>query len=50
LLVDFGELERYEELVQVETRKKWEQGMKEDMDFLVHNQTIMKIEHIKKPI
>ena len=25
--------------MQVETRKKWEQGMKEEMDSLVHNQT-----------
>eukprot|EP00253_Pinus_taeda_P027378 PITA_27378 len=29
LLIDYGELECYEEAVQVETRKKWEQAMKE---------------------
>jgi hypothetical protein len=39
LLIDSGELERYEEAMQVETKKKWEQGMKEEMDSLVHNQT-----------
>ena len=36
---DFGELECYEEAVQVETRKKWEKSMKEEMDPLAHNQT-----------
>jgi hypothetical protein len=25
--------------MQVDTKKKWEQGMKEEMDFLVNNQT-----------
>ena len=34
-----GELECYEEVMQVETRKKWEQGMNEEMDSLVGNQT-----------
>ena len=29
----------YEETMQVETRKKWEQGMDEEMDSLVRNQT-----------
>eukprot|EP00253_Pinus_taeda_P017286 PITA_17286 len=31
--------ECYEEVVQVETKKKWEQAMKEEMDSLAHNQT-----------
>eukprot|EP00253_Pinus_taeda_P024578 PITA_24578 len=39
LLTDSGEPEFYEESVQVETRKKWEQAMKEEMDSLAHNQT-----------
>lgn len=39
LLIHFGELECYEEAMQVETRKKWELAMKEEMDSLVHNQT-----------
>ena len=39
LLTDSGEPECYEEVVQVETRKKWEQAMKEQMDSLAHNQT-----------
>ena len=37
LLIDFGELESYEEAMQVDTKKKWEQGMKEEMDSLVNN-------------
>ena len=36
---DSGELECYEEAMQVETRKKWEQGMNEEMESLVRNQT-----------
>jgi hypothetical protein len=39
LLTDSGEPEGYEEAMHVETRKKWEQGMKEEMVSLVHNQT-----------
>jgi hypothetical protein len=39
LLADFGELECYEEAMQVDTKKKWEQGMKEEIDSLVNNQT-----------
>jgi len=38
-LTNSGESKCYEEAVQVETRKKWEQAMKEEMDSLVHNQT-----------
>jgi len=38
-LTDSSELDCYEEVVQVETRKKWEQAMKEEMDSLTHNQT-----------
>jgi hypothetical protein len=39
LLTDFGEPECYEEAMQVDTKKKWEQGMKEEMDSLEKNQT-----------
>ena len=39
LLADFGEPECYEEVMQVETRKKWELAMEEEMDSLMHNQT-----------
>jgi hypothetical protein len=39
LLTDSGELECYEEAMQVDTKKKWEQGMKEEMDSLENNQT-----------
>ena len=38
-MTDSGEPEWYEEEMQVETRNKWEQGMNEDMDSLVRNQT-----------
>ena len=36
-MVDYGEPECYEEAMQVETRKKWEQGMDEEMDSLVRS-------------
>jgi len=39
LLTDSNESEGYEEAMQVETKNKWEQGMKEEMDSLVNNQT-----------
>jgi hypothetical protein len=39
LLIVFDELESYEEAMQVNTKKKWEQGMKEEMVSLVNNQT-----------
>ena len=39
LLTDSGELECYEEAMQVETRKKWEQGMDEEIESFVRNQT-----------
>jgi hypothetical protein len=39
LLTDSGEPECYEEAMQVDMKKKWEQGMKEEMDFLANNQT-----------
>ena len=39
LMTNSGEPECYEEAMQVETRKKWEQGMDEEMDSLVINQT-----------
>ena len=38
-MTDFNEPECYEEAMQVETRKKWEQGMNEEMDSLVRNKT-----------
>jgi hypothetical protein len=38
-LTDFGEPESYEEAMQVNTKRKWEQGMKEEMDSLVNNET-----------
>jgi hypothetical protein len=34
-----GEPECYEEAMQEDTKKKWEQGMKEEMDSLENNQT-----------
>jgi hypothetical protein len=37
-LTDSGEPECYEESMQVDTIKKWEHGMKEEMDSLVNNQ------------
>ena len=36
---DSGEPECYEEAMQVETKKKWELAMKEEIDSLVYNQT-----------
>ena len=36
---DYDEPECYEEEMQVETRKKWEQGLYEEKDLLVRNQT-----------
>eukprot|EP00253_Pinus_taeda_P019069 PITA_19069 len=39
LLTGSSEPECYEEAVQVETRKKWEKAMKEEMNALAHNQT-----------
>ena len=39
MITDSGEPECYEEAMHVETRKKWEQGMDEEMDSLVRNQT-----------
>jgi hypothetical protein len=39
LLIDFGEPKCYEEAMQVDTKKKWDQDMKEEMDSLVNNHT-----------
>ena len=39
LLTDSSEPESYDEAMQVDTIKKWEQGMKEEMDYSVKNQT-----------
>eukprot|EP00253_Pinus_taeda_P023081 PITA_23081 len=39
LLTDSVEPECYEEEMQVESRKKWEVAMEEEMDSLMHNQT-----------
>jgi hypothetical protein len=38
-LTNSGEPECYEEAMQGDTKKKWEQGMKEEMDSLANNQT-----------
>jgi hypothetical protein len=38
-LSNSSETKCYEEAMQVDTKKKWEQGMKEEMDSLVNNQT-----------
>jgi acyl-CoA reductase-like NAD-dependent aldehyde dehydrogenase len=38
-LIDSGEPECYEEAMQVDTKNKWEKGMKEEMDSLVNSQT-----------
>ena len=38
-LTDSSEPKSYEETMQVDTKKKWEQGMKEEMDSLVNNQS-----------
>jgi hypothetical protein len=38
-LIDSGEPKCYEEAMQVDTKKKWERGMKEEMDSLVYNHT-----------
>ena len=38
-MIDYGEPECFEEAMQVETRKKWKEGMDEEMDSLVRNQT-----------
>jgi hypothetical protein len=38
-LTNSGEPESYEATMQVDTKKKWEQGMKEEMNSLVNNQT-----------
>jgi hypothetical protein len=39
LLIDSSEPESYEEEMQVDTKRKWKKGMKEEMDSLVNNQT-----------
>jgi len=40
LLTDSGEPESYEEAMQVDTKKKWEQDMQEEMDPLVNKKTL----------
>ena len=39
LLTNFGEPESYEESMQVDTKRKWDQGINEEMDSLVNNHT-----------
>jgi hypothetical protein len=39
LLIDFGELECYEEAMHVDTKNKWEKGMREEIDSMVNKQT-----------
>jgi hypothetical protein len=36
LFIDYGEPKCYEEAMQGDTKNKWEQGMKEEMDSLVN--------------
>jgi hypothetical protein len=36
-LTNSGEPKIYEEAMQVETKRKWDKGMKEEMDSLVNN-------------
>ena len=52
LMTYSGEPECYAEAMQVETRKKWEEGMNEEMDLLVRNQTwdLVKLSTEKKGI
>ena len=38
-MTNYGEPDCYEEEMQVETKNKWGQGMNEEMDSLVRNQT-----------
>jgi hypothetical protein len=38
-LIDSGEPKSYEEEMQAETKRKWEKGVKEEMDSLVNNHT-----------
>ena len=38
-MTDSSEKKYYEEEMQVETRKKWDQGMDDEIDSLVRNQT-----------
>ena len=38
-MTDYGEPKCYEEVIHVETKKKWEQGMDEEMDSLVRKKT-----------
>ena len=38
-MIDSGEPKSFEEVMKVDTKKKWEQGMKEEMDSLVNNHT-----------
>jgi hypothetical protein len=38
-LTDSSEPECYEEAMQVDTKRKWEKGMKEEIDSLVNNHT-----------
>ena len=38
-MIDSSEPECYEEAMQVETRKKWEKAMDEEIDWLLRNQS-----------
>ena len=51
-MTDFDSQKCYETTMQVETRKKWEQGMDEEMGSLVRNQTwdLVKLPAEKKGI
>ena len=39
MLTNYPKPKRYEEAMKLETRIKWKQGKKEEIDALVHNQT-----------
>ena len=50
LMTHSNEPKRYEEAMQVETRKKWEKGMNEEMDSLVRKQTRDLVEFLARKI
>jgi hypothetical protein len=51
-LNDSGEPESYEEIMKVDTKRKWDQGVKEEMDSFVNNQTwdLVQLHTGKRPL
>jgi hypothetical protein len=51
-LTDSSEPECYEDAIRVDTKKKWEKYMKEEMDSLVNKQTwdLVQLPAVKKSI